>query len=319
MRRWRSRIIAFTFGFKVSLIAVFLYSLIAGLFMPAPRRTALTVPTPQSPCQAKSYFTSPEAIRDALTSDDVGVRREMFRRLFLRPDVMTIYYDYERDREYPERAANVDVRYVHLDDDRAPTVVRVPEVVLTFVRFEHPVALVLQRDTCGWRLCAALSAWLRAEDYPYQNWLELPELLKPGTHELLLHESTSDASVYVRKARVLKLINGTLTQIAEFNEEEVRPVPDYHGADWSDVKQRSLTRYAVLNGGSAPRLQLTTTGALIKYSGVAPIYWYETDGAWHALARHWRTRRAVRLKALDEHVVNFVWDEQRRRFIESGK
>jgi len=317
MRRWRSRIIAFAFGFTSSLLAVFIYSLIAGLFTSAPHDARPPIVGAQGPCLAEAYFASPEAILAALKSEDVGVRREMFRRLFLRPGATTIYYDYERDREYPARAAEARVRYVNLDADAEP------EALLTFVRFAQPVALVLKRDTCGWQLCAALSAWLRFEDYPYQDWLELPELFASGTHEILLRESTGDASTYVRKARVLKLSNGTLTQIAEFNEEEIKPVADYHGADWSDVKQREVTRYMVgpVSAHAAPQLRLATTRELIKYSGGAPGYtcWLETDGAWHALARHWRTRPAVRLKALADRIENFVWDEQRRRFIAFGE
>jgi len=316
MKGWRSRLVAFTFGFKVSLIAVFLYSLIVGLFLPKQHSTNAHAPASaatQHQCSAETYFTSPESVLAALKSEDVTVRRDMFRRLLLRPNVATIYYDYERDREYPERAAEARVRYINLDDDAAP------EALLTFVRFEQPVALILKRDECGWQLCAALSAWLRFEDYPYQNWLELPELVKPGTHELLLHESTGDATSYVRKARVLKLLDGALVQVAEFNEEESAPVADYRGADWSDVKQRMTTHYSVVPAlaGNVPQLRLETISELIKYDGAAPVYtyWLETDGAWHALARHWRMRPSVRLRQLNAHMSNLIWDEQRQRFV----
>ncbi|PYS93130.1 MAG: hypothetical protein DMF64_06265 [Acidobacteria bacterium] len=316
MKGWRSRLVAFTFGFKVSLIAVFLYSLIVGLFLPKQHSTNAHAPAPaatQHQCSAETYFISPESIFAALKSEDVTVRRDMFRRLFLRPNVATIYYDYERDREYPERAAEADMRYVNLDDDAAP------EALITFARFEQPVALILKRDECGWRLCAALSAWLRFEDYPYQNWLELPELVKPGTHELLLHESTGDASAYVRKVRVLKLLDGALVQVAEFNEEEITPVADYRGTDWNDVKQRTTTNYSLVPAmnGNAPRLQLTTLSELSKYDSTVPLYtyWRETDGTWHVQSEHWRKRPVVRLKQLAAHTENLIWDEQRQRFV----
>jgi hypothetical protein len=321
MKGWRSRLAAFAFGFKVSLIAVFLYSLIVGLFLPKQHNTVAFKPAPsaQAPCSAETYFASPETILAALKDGDVEVRRDMFRRLFLHPGVATVYYDYERDREYPERAMAARLQYIHLDDYRAPYVVNVPEALLTFVRADRPVALVLQRDACGWRLCAALSAWLRFEDYPYQNWLELPELIKSGTHELVLHESTGDASTYVRKARVLKLINGALVQVAEFDEEEIAPVADYRGADWNDVKQRTTTHYTVVpaTGKSAAQLRLDTRSELIKYDGAAGeyTYWLETDGAWHALTKHWHTRPAVRLQQLTGHTENLIWDEQRQRFV----
>jgi hypothetical protein len=319
MKGWRSRLIAFTFAFKLSLIAVFIYSLIVGLFWPKAQNTKAPAPPMQGQCATATYFASPEAILSALKDGDVEVRRDMFRRLFLRPGITTVYYDYERDREYPERAMDARLQYVHLDDYRAPYVVSVPDAVLTFVRADRPVALVLQREACGWRLCAALSAWLRFEDYPYQNWLEVPELVKPGTHELLLHESTGDASTYVRKACVLKLINGALVPVAEFNEEEIKPVANYRGADWSDVKQRTTTHYSVVSvtDNSAPQLRLDTKSELIKYNGEAPeyTYWLETDGAWHALTKHWRTRPSVRLKQLSEYTERLIWDGQRQRFV----
>ncbi len=311
MWRWRSRMIAFGFGFGSSLLAVCLYAFIAGLFTFAPR--LVPGPTTSARCLAEAYFASPEAILVALKSEDVGVRRETLRRLYLRPGVAHVYYDYERDREYPERAAEARVRYAELDGDGQL------EALLTFARFEQPVALILQRDECGWQLRAALSAWLRSEDYPYRNWLELPELIKPGTHELVLHESTGDTTTYVRKARVLKLINGVLEQVAEFTEEEIKPVAGYRGADWSAVKERMTTRYTVVPAtaaSSGPRLQLETTAEVIKYNGDAPLhtYWLETDGAWHALAGHWRTRPAARMKLLNMRVQYLVWQAAQQRF-----
>src|ERR1041384_8267744 len=98
MKGWRSRLAAFAFGFKVSLIAFFLYSLIVGLFLPKQHNTVAFKPAPsaQAPCSAETYFASPETILAALKDGDVEVRRDMFRRLFLHPGVATVYYDYER-------------------------------------------------------------------------------------------------------------------------------------------------------------------------------------------------------------------------------
>ncbi len=310
MWRWSSRMSAFAVGFVLSLLAVCVYGFIVGLFTFAPRPAAST--NGPARCLAETYFASPELILAALKSEDVGVRRETFRRLYVRPGVAHVYYDYERDREYPERVVEAQVRYADLDDDGRA------EALLTFVRFEQPVALVLQRDECGWQLRAALSAWLRAETYPYQNWLELSALRKPGTHELWLHESTGDATTYIRKARALTLIDGALQQLAEFTEEEIKPVAGYRGADWSAVKQRTTTRYTVMpaTAGGAPRLRLDTTDEVIKYGGGAPgqTYWLETDGAWHALAGHWRMRPTERLKLLGMHTNYLIWHETQRRF-----
>src|SRR5919199_1540954 len=126
MRRWRSRLIAFVFGFTSSLLAVFIYSFIAGLLTFAPHAARPQPTSAQGLCLEEAYFASPEAILVALRSEDVGVRREVFRRLFLRPNVATTYYDYERDREYPARGMDARVLYVNMDDDAAL------EAVLTF-------------------------------------------------------------------------------------------------------------------------------------------------------------------------------------------
>ena len=66
---------------------------------------------------------------------------------------------------------------------------------------------------------------------------------------------------------------------------------------------------------SADKYEITTDR--IKYNGATPVYtyWLETDGAWHALARHWRMRPSVRLRQLNAHMSNLIWDEQRQRFV----
>ena len=55
----------------------------------------------------------------------------VFNQLLLRPDIATVYYDYERDINYPERADRARLQYVQLDD--SPEL----EALLTFVRFEQ--------------------------------------------------------------------------------------------------------------------------------------------------------------------------------------
>src|SRR5215813_13539831 len=101
-------------------------------------------PTAVSPCI--DYFNSPEEVLAALKSPEVSVRRNMLGELLLRPEVNTVYYDYERDLNYPERADRARLQYVQLDASPEP------EALLTFVRFEHPVALVFKKKSCGWQL-----------------------------------------------------------------------------------------------------------------------------------------------------------------------
>ena len=212
MRHWISRLSAFLTGFGLGLVLFLIVSFGLGLLRSHRQTSTRREPPGQHVCGAADSFASPEEILAALKSDDVLVRREVFRRLFLRPGVATTYYDYERDRDYPERAERAGVKYVNLDDQSEA------ESVLTFMRYENPVALILKKEKCGWRLVGALGAWLRFEDYPYQDWLETPETVTRGVHEILLRESTGDATRYARKARLLKLLDGALVQVAEFSE-----------------------------------------------------------------------------------------------------
>jgi hypothetical protein len=312
MRHWKSRAIAFVTGFCIGLLLFLGISFIVGLFRARQRPAPPGGPMGQHPCGEASGFSSPEEILAALRSEDVLVRREVFRRLSLRPGVTTAYYDYERDRDYPERAVRAWVRYVELDKQGEA------EAVLTFVRYENPVALILKKEECGWRLVSALSAWLRFEDYPYMDWLELPETVERGVHEILVRESSGDATRYTRNARLLKMTDGALTQVAEFTEESIKPVEGYGAADWSDVKQREVTRPAFTANERGVRLRLETQEEVIKYSGVpsAFTFWLETDGAWHTSRKQWRERPAARLRLLGNRTRELVWDEQRKRFIE---
>lgn len=316
MRRWKSRLIAFLTCFAIGLALFMVVRLVIGFLRPHDKTATQSEPLGEHTCGEGDSFSSPEEILAALKSEDVFVRREVFRRLFLRPNVATIYYDYERDRDYPERAERAEVKYLNLDDQSGD------EAVLTFLRYENPVALILKKDECGWRLAGALSAWLRLEDYPYRDWLEMPETVKQGVHEILLRESTGDAVRYSRTARLLKLTDGALVEVAEFTEESIRPLEDYRAADWSDVKRLETTRYTFLptSDGKTARLQLATKEEIIKYSGAPSSYtfWMETDGAWHTSRKHWRERPTAHVRLLNNRTHELIWDEQRKRFIEGG-
>src|SRR6185295_7561438 len=189
------------------------------------------------------------------------------------------------------------------------------EAVVTFVRYENPAALILKKDECGWSLAGALSSWLRFEDYPYQDWLETPERATGGAHDILVRESTGDATRYARNARVLRLTGGSLAEVASFTEESITPVEGYKGADWSNVKLRGATRYSFQRqaDGRPERLRLWTQEEVIIYSGATPsyTYWLETDGAWHDASMHWRERASVRLRDVGQRTRELVWDDRR--------
>ncbi|MCA1592827.1 MAG: hypothetical protein LC754_09305, partial [Acidobacteria bacterium] len=169
MSRWRSKMISLVVGFLIGLLAFFVYINIAGLFVSKTNAPAQKQTSRAGGCGCAKNFASPDEVLAALQSTDVSTRREMHRRLFLQPGMTTAFYDYERDWNYPERAEQGKVQYVNLDDSPDP------EALITFVRYESPVALVLKRDAECWQTLAALSSWLRFEDYPYDNWLELVE------------------------------------------------------------------------------------------------------------------------------------------------
>lgn len=312
MRHWKSRLFVFLTCFGLGLALSLLVGFIAGFFNSRNAIFTRADSQAQHTCGAGDSFSAPEEILAALKSEDVMVRREVFRRLFLRPGFATIYYDYERDRDYPERAEQAGLKYINLDEEKGD------EAVITFLRYENPVALILKKESCGWSLLGALSAWLRFEDYPYVGWIEFPETVRRGTHEILLRESTGDATHYMRHARLLKLIDGALREVAEFTEESIEPVEGYHAADWSDVKLRTLTQAAFLSHEAGANIRLDTKAEVIIYSGVAPTYSYslETDGAWHYAREHWRNRPVVHLRSVSDSARGLVWDEGQKRFVE---
>jgi hypothetical protein len=239
----------------------------------------------------------------------------MLSRLLLRPEVATVYYDYERDLNYPERADRARLQYVQLDDSPEA------EALLTFVRFEHPLALVFKKKSCGWKLVTALSSWLRFEDYPYENWLSLPQTIEPGIHQLLVRDSEGDSTSYVRTARLLRLNGDVLTQIAEIEEEAIEPISGYDGSDWSDVKRHRVNKCEFLyeSAGQRANIRNEVTDEIIKLNGIAPrySYWLETDGSWHTRQSNWTRRPVTRVKLLNVSRDVLLWNSQEGRFVKS--
>ena len=306
--RWKSRLTSFAICFAIGLTVA--------VIVAASLRQRHHQRQPQlTPCQTNDYFNRPEEVLTAIKSSEVSVRREMFKRLLLRPEISTVYYDYERDLNYPEQTDRARLEYVQLDDTPET------EAVLTFVRLEHPMALIFSRDSCGWKPAGALSSWLRFEDYPYDNWLTLPETIKRGVHELLVRESNGDATSYIRKARLLRLDRGHLVQIAEIVEESLEPVKAYEGHDWDDVKrkQSSDIYFSPDPAGANPLvIGIDTTKSVIKLSGPIPSYsyWLETDGTWHTRKRNWSARTSQLLNSLGSTKGRLLWSASEGRFVE---
>ncbi|MFL6332863.1 MAG: hypothetical protein ACJ754_05895 [Pyrinomonadaceae bacterium] len=313
--RFRWRLAVGALCFFVGLLLASVYILLAGLFEPRVERSNPAAPRPEA-CAPGEAFTSPGEVLAALKDEEVGVRREVFRRLLLRPGVETVYYDYERDKDFPERAEAARLQFVNLDDSPED------EALVTFVRADSPVAVVLKRCACGWQAVGVVSPWLRFEDYPYTDWIELPEAIRPGQHLILVRESTGNATSYTRRARVFRLAGDHLEQVAAIDEETIAPVEGYAGAGWSDVKERRVASYSFtpLTGGAPARLSVGYKEGMVRYSGVAPTnaYWREGDGAWHEARRHWRARAREVIKAVPVSEEQFVWSEQKNRFVPAG-
>lgn len=304
--RWKSRAVAFTTCFVVGFVVAAIVTAILS-------RRGSSKQDEAPPCAAADYFISPESVLGALKHPEVEVRKAIRKRLLLRPDVATVYYDYERDLEYPERADHAELKYVQLDAEPGE------EAVVTFLRLEHPVGLIFKKKSCGWRLVTAVSSWLRFEDYPYVYWLTTPESIEPGVHQLAIRESYSDGLRYFRNVRVLRLTGDALTQVAKIEEESLEPVADYDGADGDDVKLHRVNRieFSSERQGGGAHIRNDITEEIIKLDGAAPQYnyWLDTDGSWHSRFSSWHHRHATRLKLLSESREFLNWNSQEGRFI----
>src|SRR6185503_15683837 len=78
LMRWKSRLTAFTICFAIGLTAAF----IIAAFL-RQRHRQRQPQTQLARCQPNDYFNRPEEVLTALKSDEVNVRREMFKRLLL--------------------------------------------------------------------------------------------------------------------------------------------------------------------------------------------------------------------------------------------
>jgi len=312
----KGRLAAFALSFALGLLVAAACRLLAARLLKAEKGAVAVVQLEAPGCAPGETFDSPSELLEALRSTEVGVRAEAFRRLFLRPGVTTAHYDFERDRDFPEPVDRARLRLVNLDESPEP------EAVVTFVRTDSPAAVVLKRCESGWRAAAVVSAWLRYEDYPYEDWLETVEALRPGRHVLVVRDSNGDATSYTRRARVLRLADGGLEELAEVEEERIEPFENYVGVDWPNVKRRRTggVHFTQQSGDKPARLRVAYRQELIKYTGAsAPnVFWREADGVWHQSRRHWRARNHESMGQVLYGEEQFVWSEQKQRFVREG-
>jgi len=315
--RLKGRLAAFALSFAVGLLVAAACRLAAGLLFKTEKEGEAVFELRARGCGPGETFDSPGDLHDALRSPEVGVRAEAFRRLLLRPGVTTVHYDFERDRNYPAPVDHARLRLVNLDDSPEE------EALVTFVRTDSPVAVVLKRcESSGWRAAAVVSAWLRYEDYPYEDWIETVEGPRPGGHALLVRDSNGDATRYTRRARLLRLSEGGLEQLAEVEEERIEPFENYVGVDWPSVKRRRTgsLHFTQQSAGKPARLRVSYRHEVVKFTGSHPsnVYWRESDGVWHQSRRHWRARNHELMGEVSFGEEHFVWSEQQQRFVREG-
>jgi hypothetical protein len=110
--------------------------------------------------------------------------------------------------------------------------------------------------------------------------------------------------------------------VGEFEEEAISPVAGYKGADWEEVKRRRTASFKLTppSAGTPARMSVEHREEVLKYSGVEPpnVYWREGDGVWHQARGHWRTRPSEVIRPAVFGGEEFVWSEQKGRFVKAG-
>jgi hypothetical protein len=178
--------------------------------------------------------------------------------------------------------------------------------------------MIFKKKSCGWQLVGALSSWLRFEDYPYENWLTLREAIEPGIRQLLVRESFADANSYTRKARLLRLKGDALVQVAELEEETIKPLKRLNETKWSNVQSRSTSDFVFYpeRENEGAHIEQVEEQEFIEFDGPAPqySYWLESDGSWHARRSHWNRRPTKELYKPQFRWRTYWWNAQEGRF-----
>lgn len=306
MKLWKgfySRIFAFTFCFMLG-------SLLAILFIKTPDRlkTVIKEPVKLENTSFRKAYPSPEHIVSLITHPEPIIRRGIYQELFLRPKKDNIYYDYQRDIEYPERADNVKLEYVKLDKISETAVIK-------FVHLGNPSAIILQKQINGWVVIDCLSSWEKSFDNNLDSWLQTVSLIEPNIYEILVREVITDASSYHSQLSIFKLINNQLKKVGELPELVVKQHPN-NKEDWADIKNLTVTTYQKPNS-SNPNFLLNIKQEIIHYIGEVPeyIYWSDIDNSWHTAKQHWHNRAYKVLEVIDQKEVVLRWNSEKQYFV----
>lgn len=311
------KLLAFQTALALGLLLVFAWGIALRHSAPAGKQAAARPPANPDDCRSADTLLAPEDVLARIQSEEVSVRRDIFRRLYVRPEIQTAFYDYERDRDFPERVEQARLQLVNLD--ATPEA----EAVISFVRLECPVAIVLKRKPCGWQVVGVLSAWMRFEDYPYADWLEVSEVVRRGEYALVVHDSDGNATFYMRRALVYRLVGERLEQIARIEEEHLTRPEGLLGNDWSGVRRRETRSYifSPATWDAPATYSVEYRDELIKFTGSVPtgISWRETDGVWQERSRHWRMRECQVLETSAVKSERFIWDERKGYFVAASR
>lgn len=298
-----SRLFAFTFCFMLG-------SLIAILIVQTPDKLQISskeLVNVQNITVKKAY-PSPEHIISLITHPEPIIRRGIYGELFLRPNKDNIYYDYQRDVEYPERADNVKLEYVKLDKISETAIIK-------FVHLGNPSAIILQKQINGWVVIDCFSSWEKSFDKNLDNWLQTISLIEPDIYEILVREVTTDASSYHSQLTIFKLVNNQLKKVGELPELVVKQHPN-NKENWADIKNLTITSYQKPNS-SNPNFLLNIKQEIIQYIGEVPeyIYWSDVDNSWHTAKQHWHNRPYKVLEVVGQKEVVLQWSSEKQYFI----
>lgn len=268
-------------------------------------------------------FTNPQEVIQGLSNPELQLRQAMCHRLFRRPAGTNIYFDYQRNFDYPEPATDATLTYINLDEDPKK------EAIIKLTYWCTPLAIVMQQDLCGWHVVAILSPWLGQgfKDTLDQDWLVPVSLINPQSNELLLKQSWGDNLTYQRRLLILKLIQGQLVKVGELEDCTIKPVNHYSEKGWPNTKTYRWATYDFQNSTykSLNSITYTILGSItytineetVEYANVTPAENYQSALNGCLVTDHWRNRYKITQRKLPSLTSILEWDALQQRFVKS--
>ncbi|MBI4851233.1 MAG: hypothetical protein HY819_05345 [Acidobacteria bacterium] len=319
MKLWRllySRLLAFSLSFSFGLVLVILIAnLLTSLSTPTSVPVIKKMPREQEAKEqqmAIKTYPSPEYVISLITHNEPAIRRAIYKEIFLRPNKDSIYYDYLRDLDFPERADNVKLDYVKLDKEHSRA------AIIKFLHLANPTIIVMQKvEENQWIVLDILST--REKFYSDEDWAYTVSLVEPGIYEILINQATSDTTSYESQFIIFKLINNKLVKVGVLLQTKFIATPSQKlDKDWLN-KAEILERYQShlqIAYSPKPTLKIDTYKSIVKLTGLKETKrWSDIDLCWHIseLAPH--NRRYETLNFISYSQSFLVWDSQLQRFV----